>query len=87
MNKDLKNSWVHFDNTLRLELSFNNFMEAVGFINEVAKIAEDLNHHPDLCLYRYKYLQIDVYTHNSNKLTAKDRELAQKIDEMVVETV
>ena len=53
----------------------------IDFINHVAKIAEMLNHHPDLDI-RYKKLLIKTSTHSEGGITQKDFDLAEKIDEI-----
>lgn len=59
---------------------FKTFMEAVGFMNIVATIAEELMHHPDISLENYNELAIKTTTHSKNKLTEKDFELANRIN-------
>lgn len=65
---------------LRREFELKNFIEAVDFINEIAKIAEEEQHHPNLCLHSYKKLKIEIYTHKTKGLHVNDFILASKID-------
>ncbi len=51
-------------------------------MNEVAKVAENLNHHPDMHIY-YNVVIIETWTHSENDITEKDYELAKKIDEII----
>ena len=48
-------------------------------MNEVAAIAERENHHPDICL-NYRRVKIALLTYDMDGVTAKDTELAVKID-------
>ncbi len=59
---------------------FENFTDAVCFLNQIAEIAEEENHHPDLHLTNYKHLLVAVTTHAESGLTKKDFILAEKID-------
>lgn len=58
---------------------FPDFAEALAFVNRVGAIAEALNHHPDIELSWGKVV-VKTFTHTANGLTAKDYDLATKID-------
>jgi len=67
---------------LSREYLFNDFNEAISFINSLALIAEKLHHHPDIYLYSYNRLRIEITTHDQdNTLSQKDYELAEKINQ------
>ncbi|OGX24365.1 MAG: pterin-4-alpha-carbinolamine dehydratase [Omnitrophica WOR_2 bacterium RIFCSPHIGHO2_02_FULL_48_11] len=61
-----------------------NFMAAVEFINEVAKIAEAENHHPDFHLTGYRKLKIELSTHALGGLSENDFILAAKINTLPI---
>ncbi len=63
-----------------------NFMEAMRFFNEVARIAEDDGHHPDLHLVGYRNVTIELWTHAIDGLSENDFILAAKIDQLPVKT-
>ena len=49
--RQLSTSWeVIEDSRLRKEFRFKNFVEAMNFVNKVAEIAEEEQHHPDIYL-------------------------------------
>ncbi|MBI4352957.1 MAG: 4a-hydroxytetrahydrobiopterin dehydratase [Candidatus Omnitrophica bacterium] len=56
-----------------------DFMAAVRFIQEIAKIAEEENHHPDLHLTGYRKLLVQLSTHAIGGLSENDFILAAKI--------
>ncbi|HML94404.1 MAG TPA: 4a-hydroxytetrahydrobiopterin dehydratase [Thermodesulfobacteriota bacterium] len=56
-----------------------NFVEAVGFVNEVAVLAEKADHHPDI-LIQYRNVTLTLSTHSAGGLTEKDFNLAKEID-------
>ncbi len=64
------------------EYTFQNFMAAVKFINQVAELAESQGHHPDLHLTGYKHLRIELSTHAIGGLSENDFILAAKINEL-----
>lgn len=58
---------------------FNNFVEAVDFVNAIARLAESQNHHPDL-LVKWGEVTVRITTHSAGGLTEKDFALAASID-------
>jgi 4a-hydroxytetrahydrobiopterin dehydratase len=63
-----------------------NFMEAMRFFNEVAKLAEGDGHHPDLHLVGYRNVTIELWTHAIDGLSENDFILAAKIDQLPIAT-
>lgn len=64
------------------EFEFKNFLEAIYFVNKVAKIAEEEGHHPNIYLHDYKRVKIELYTHKIGGLHKNDFILASKIDNL-----
>lgn len=64
---------------LRKKYSFENFVEALEFVNKVGEIAEIENHHPDIT-FGWGYAEITIWTHKINGLTESDFILAAKTD-------
>ncbi|MGD0171096.1 MAG: 4a-hydroxytetrahydrobiopterin dehydratase [Halobacteriota archaeon] len=60
---------------------FNNFIESMRFINDVAQLAEAEGHHPDIFV-SYSYVRISLTTHNIGGLSENDFIMAAKIDEI-----
>ena len=76
--------WIEKDSKLVNQYKFNDFNEAMTFINQVAKICEEVNHHPEIynC---YSSVKLSLCTHDSdNNITEKDRELANLIDKIAL---
>ena len=78
----MSSSWLEKENYLEKEFIFNNFKQAVNFVNKIAVLAEKLGHHPDILIYQYKKVKISLSTHSENKITDKDYLLASQIDEI-----
>lgn len=55
-----------------------SFAKGLAFVNEIGRLAEEANHHPDLNL-RYPVLEIKLATHDTLSLTDKDVALARQI--------
>jgi len=60
---------------------FNGFAEAMRFVNEIATIAEEERHHPDVHIF-YNKIVLDLTTHDAGGVSEKDFALAAKIDEI-----
>jgi 4a-hydroxytetrahydrobiopterin dehydratase len=61
--------------------TFNDFVEAIAFINKVADIAEVEGHHPDISIH-YNKVTITLWTHAIKGLSENDFILAAKIDRL-----
>lgn len=81
------NGWTLTDDgqRIRKEWTVKNFMAAMRFFNDVAKVAEDDNHHPDLHLTGYRHVAIELWTHAIGGLSENDFILAAKIDQLPIE--
>ncbi len=61
------------------DFAFKNFVQAFGFMTQVALQAEALNHHPDWS-NSYKQVNISLTSHAAGGLTTLDFKLAQQIE-------
>ena len=61
---------------------FEGFMEAMEFVNTVADVAEEADHHPDIDI-RWRKVRLVLVTHSAGGLTDLDVEMAQRIDRLV----
>lgn len=64
------------------EFVFKDFVEGVVFITDVAHVAEEEGHHPDLNLHSYKKVTVTLSTHAIKGLSENDFILAAKIDQV-----
>lgn len=74
--------WTLRGGKLTLDLKLKNFPRAVSLLNEIADLAETEGHHPDLSLYSWNRLKVELYTHAIDGLSLNDFILASKIDEL-----
>lgn len=58
---------------------FADFVQAFGFMSQVALVAERMDHHPEWSNV-YKTVNVLLTTHDANGLTGKDVELARSMD-------
>jgi 4a-hydroxytetrahydrobiopterin dehydratase len=71
---------VTSEHKLVKQFQCKDFMDAIDFVNRVARIAEEEDHHPSITV-DYKRVTFTIWTHAINDLTENDFILAAKIDE------
>jgi 4a-hydroxytetrahydrobiopterin dehydratase len=71
--------WSLIGDGMQRTVSFENFVDAMGFVNKIAKLAEKHQHHPDI-LIRYSKVTLTLSTHDAGGLTDKDFAMAREID-------
>lgn len=77
------NDWSLIDEARLLAKSFRfkNFAETMQFVNKIAEIAEEEQHHPDLTV-SYGNVTVELMTHAIGGLSENDFIVAAKIDEV-----
>lgn len=75
--------WSLDDSTLDREWEFKDFTEAMAFVNRVAALAQQEQHHPDICI-SYNKVRIEQSTHKIGGLSMNDFIMAAKIDQLGV---
>jgi 4a-hydroxytetrahydrobiopterin dehydratase len=73
-------NWNLKDNYIQKDFEFKDFLAAMNFINELAKVAERLNHHPDWS-NSYNKVHINLTSHDTGGLTKNDFIFAKAADE------
>jgi len=71
--------WKLVGNAIQRPYAFANFKEAMFFVNTVAGLAEKAAHHPDITI-NYNRVTLSLSTHDAGGITAKDFDLAWRID-------
>ena len=75
--------WTETESKLMKTIKCQDFNHALALLNKIAVIAESMNHHPDMKIYSYRFLSIEIYTHDTNSITQKDYDLAKQIDKIL----
>ena len=63
----LVRSWIH-----------PTFVDAIAFVNRVAQLAEEAQHHPDIDI-RYNRVQLALISHDAGGITARDARMARHL--------
>lgn len=71
--------WEKVGPTITRTYVFKDFPAAIRYVNKVAKLAEEVWHHPDIDI-RWNKVKVVLTTHDQGGLTAKDFQLARKLD-------
>lgn len=78
----LPKKWKLINSKLERNFIFRNFRQAVKFVNRVADLAEEENHHPDILIYSWNKVKLTLFTHDISGLSEKDIGLAEKINKI-----
>lgn len=77
-------AWTRDGDRITKTLRLADFRAAMAFVNRVAGVAEELNHHPDISV-SWNRVELAVTTHDSGGLTARDFDLARAVDGLGVD--
>ena len=77
----LLDKWQLDGAAIKKSWTFKDFQEAMQFIQRVADIAEEMDHHPEL-FNVYNRVELRFTTHDAGGLTARDFEIASRIDRL-----
>ncbi len=71
--------WKRSGDELTKRFDFQSLRDAIIFVNRVAALADELDHHPDIDI-RYTTVHLALTTHSAKGLTQKDLEFAERVD-------
>ena len=73
--------WEAEDSQLKKHFEFENFAEALAFVNRAGETAERLDHHPDI-FFGWGYAEFFITTHDAGGITEFDFVLAKEINSL-----
>ena len=73
--------WEFDGNVIKREWIFKDFVEAMDFINMIALMAENHNHHPEI-FNVYNRVSLRFNTHDAGGVTEKDINIAKEINKL-----
>ena len=76
------NKWGFDNNTIYRIFMFADFNQAILFVNSLANLANEIDHHPDILLYDYKFVKVSFKSHDKNKVTNDDYKSAHLVDKI-----
>jgi 4a-hydroxytetrahydrobiopterin dehydratase len=81
IREELDNKWELKDGKLVKLFQFSSFMNAIYFVNEVAKVAEKLQHHPIIAI-NWKTVRVSLKSFDVDAITKRDIALAKEINDI-----
>jgi 4a-hydroxytetrahydrobiopterin dehydratase len=72
--------WRREGDTIVRDRRFADFGAAIAFVERVADVAEDANHHPDILVHGWNKVRLTLSTHSEGGITAADLALAERLD-------
>ncbi|MFL6367746.1 MAG: 4a-hydroxytetrahydrobiopterin dehydratase [Nitrososphaeraceae archaeon] len=79
---DLDNGWELKDGKIVKSFQFTSFMDAIEFVNEIARIAERLDHHPIITI-NWKTVKLSLKSFDVDAITKRDIGLAEEIEKAI----
>ena len=77
---DQLGDWEREGDEIQKVYEFDDFTAAMRFVNEVAKMADRYDHHPDIDI-RWNKVKLALSTHSEGGVTSLDFELANDIEQ------
>lgn len=71
--------WKVENGWLVKKFRFKQFMDGIGFVNQVAAIAEEMDHHPDVYI-RFGLITVSLMTHEAGGITERDFTQATRLE-------
>jgi 4a-hydroxytetrahydrobiopterin dehydratase len=79
---DLDNGWELKDGKIVKSFQFTSFMDAIEFVNEIARTAERLDHHPIITI-NWKTVKLSLKSFDVDAITKRDIGLAEEIEKVI----
>jgi 4a-hydroxytetrahydrobiopterin dehydratase len=74
--------WEREGDEIQKVFEFDDFPTAIAFVNDVARLAERYDHHPDIDI-RWNKVRLVLSTHAEGGLTSLDFDLAGDIEQSI----
>ena len=74
--------WQIQDGVLVLEHKFSSFLQAIEFINQMANLSEEQNHHAEI-INCYNRVSLKLISHDVGAITERDIRLAKDIEKLI----
>ena len=82
MSEQAGPDWRREGDAIIRDLKFDDFAAAMAYVNRVADLAEEANHHPDILVHSWNKVRLTLTTHDQGGLTDNDFQMARRIDEL-----
>jgi 4a-hydroxytetrahydrobiopterin dehydratase len=76
--------WNEVEGALERRFRFEDFKQAMAFVNRLAEAAEEANHHPDVSI-SWNRVTVRWWTHVAQAISERDVEMARRTDALADE--
>jgi len=76
---DAHAGWKLRGDSLRKTYQLPGFRDSIVFVNRIATIADELDHHPEIRI-QFNKVTLRLWSHDAGGVTKRDVALAQRID-------
>lgn len=73
-------AWRREGEAIVRDWRFADFAAAIAFVERVAELAEDANHHPDILVHGWNKVRLTLSTHSEGGITGADLALAERLE-------
>jgi 4a-hydroxytetrahydrobiopterin dehydratase len=74
--------WALIEGEIVRQATFKDFLSAMEFVDQVAVMAENEQHHPDIDI-RYNKVKLALTSHDAGGLTKQDFEMARAMEALI----
>jgi 4a-hydroxytetrahydrobiopterin dehydratase len=78
-----QSAWTRESDSIVRNHKLADFAAAIALTNEVARVAEEANHHPDILIHGWNNVRLTLSTHSAGGLTEADFALAERLDALL----
>ena len=75
-------AWEREGDEIVREWRFEDFAEAIEFVDRIAEAAEEANHHPDIFVHGWNKVKLSLTDHSAGGLTDTDFRMAARFDDL-----
>lgn len=75
--------WTLLNNEIYKDFIFADFNSAIEFVNQIAEIANEIDHHPNILVHSYKKVKLMLSTHSVDGITENDFKLARLVETLI----
>lgn len=75
--------WEQVDESFVREFPFTSFASAAEFVSRIGRIADEVDHHPDVALRYPGVVTVCTTSHDVGRVTSRDVRLATLLNEAI----
>lgn len=79
---DTPTGWVLVDRAFVREFAFPSFAQAAEFVARVGRVADDIDHHPEVSLHYPGLVTVHTTSHDVGTVTTRDVKLAELLNSL-----